>query len=112
MTTGAKLQLVLETLDEVKAVDINVIEVGDRTHLMDYVVVCSGTSSVHMRAISDRVKERLKQEGFKGVRTEGYEASRWILLDYGDIVLNVFDPQERAFYDLEAIWQKARQAVA
>jgi len=110
--TPEKLQLILEALDELKAQDINVIEVTEQTVLTDYLVICSGTSATHLRALMDRVKERLGECGCKGVRFEGYQAARWILLDYGDVVVHAFDPAEREFYDLEAIWQKSQSAVA
>lgn len=112
MTAAEKLQIVLEALDETKAIDINVVEVGDQTHLMDYLVICSGSSTVHLRAIADRARESLKRHEFRNVRCEGYQAARWILMDYGDVVVNVFDPEERTFYNLEAIWEKVRPAAA
>lgn len=108
MDVDAKVALVREAMDELKAIDINVIPVSDKTHLTDYLVVCSGTSNIHIRAIADNVIEKMKEAGFSGIRREGYQEARWILMDYGDVVAHVFDPEDRAFYGLERFWQRER----
>jgi ribosome-associated protein len=93
-------------MEELKALDINVLPVAEKTQMTDYMVVCSGTSNVHIRAITDRIVERLKEHDIKGIRREGYSEARWILMDFGDVVVHVFDPEDRKFYRLEEYWTR------
>ena len=95
MDSEEKVRIVQEAMDELKAVDINVIHVTEKTQLTDYMVVCSGTSNIHIRAVADRVLERLKDAGAQGVRSEGYSEARWIMMDFGDVVVHVFYPEDR-----------------
>jgi ribosome-associated protein len=101
-----KVSLIREAMEELKAQDVSVLEVSDRTQMTDYMIVCSGTSNIHIRAIVDRIVERMKEHDLKGVRREGYHEARWVLLDYGDVVAHVFDPEDREFYRLEEFWQR------
>lgn len=106
LTAAEKVEVIREALDELKALDINVMQVTEKTHLTDYMVVCSGTSNIHIRAIADRVLDRLKEHDIKGVRREGYSEARWILMDFGDVIVHVFDPEDRKFYRLEDFWDR------
>jgi len=106
-----KLQIVQDAMEELKAVDVQVLHVTDQTTVTDYMVVCSGTSNIHIRAIVDRVIERMKEHDVKGVRREGYNEARWVLLDFGDVVAHVFDPEDRQFYGLEEFWKKSEPLV-
>jgi len=99
--------LILEALDEKKAVDVLTLDVSHQTQMMDFLVVCTGTSNIHIRALADGVLETMKQVGIKGVRAEGYNEARWVLLDYGDVVLHIFSPDDREFYRLEEFWRAA-----
>ncbi len=108
MESEEKLAIIQDAIDEMKALDVTVISVREQTHLMDFIVVCSGTSNIHIRSITDRIMEKMKAAGVKGIRSEGYNEARWVLVDYGDVVVNIFDPEERAYYRLEDLWQKAR----
>lgn len=108
LTTDEKLAVIREAMDEVKALDVNTLHVAGKTHLTDYMVICSGTSSIHIRAIADRIVERLKEHDVKGVRREGYNEARWILMDFGDVLAHVFDPEDRKFYALEEFWERDR----
>jgi ribosome-associated protein len=101
-----KVEIIREAMEELKAQDINVLPVAEKTQMTDYMVVCSGTSNVHIRAITDRIVERLKEHDIKGIRREGYSEARWILMDFGDVVVHVFDPEDRKFYRLEEYWQR------
>jgi ribosome-associated protein len=105
------MDLICTALHDRKAVDVNVLDVTGRTHMTDYMVVCSGTSNIHIRAVAERVIEVMKGHGIKGTRMEGYAEARWVLMDFGDVVVHVFDPEDREFYQLEQFWS-ARQAVA
>ncbi|MFN3651127.1 MAG: ribosome silencing factor [Armatimonadota bacterium] len=108
MDSEQKVEIIREAMDELKAQEISVIEVADKTQMTDYMVVCSGSSNVHIRAIADRVVEALKEHDIKGIRREGYKEARWILMDFGDVVAHVFDPEDREFYGLEEFWQREK----
>jgi ribosome-associated protein len=102
-----KLELIHAALDEKKGVDVVTLDVSGQTQMMDYLVICTGTSNVHIRALSDGVMEKMKERGYKGVRAEGYNEARWVLLDYGDVVLHIFAEDDREFYRLEEFWKGA-----
>jgi ribosome-associated protein len=102
-----KLALILEALDAKKALDVVTLEVSRQTQMMDFLVVCTGTSNIHIRSLADGVIETMKEHGYKGVRAEGYNEARWVLLDYGDVVLHIFGEDDREFYRLEEFWKGA-----
>jgi ribosome-associated protein len=104
---NSKLDLILDALDEKKAVDVLTLDVSHQTQMMDCLIVCTGNSNIHIRALADGVLEVMKQQGIKGVRAEGYNEARWVLLDYGDVVLHIFSPDDREFYRLEEFWRAA-----
>jgi ribosome-associated protein len=112
LTTEKKVEIIQEAMDELKGLDIRVLPVTGKTHMTDYLVICSGTSNIHIRAIADRVLERLKDHDVKGVRREGYQEARWILMDFGDVIAHVFDPEDRTFYALENFWERERPLAA
>ncbi|HEU4754777.1 MAG TPA: ribosome silencing factor [Armatimonadota bacterium] len=112
MDSEEKVEIIREAMDELKALDINVLKVTDKTQMTDYMVICSGTSNIHIRAIADRILERLKEHDIKGIRREGYQEARWILMDFGDVVAHVFDPEDRQFYRLEEFWERDKPMVA
>jgi ribosome-associated protein len=107
-----KVQIIRDAMDELKALDVNVLHVTDKTQMTDYMVIGSGTSNIHIRAIADRVLERLKEHEVKGIRREGYSEARWILMDFGDVVAHVFDPEDREFYGLERFWENEKPLTA
>ena len=96
---------IVEILDKKKGVDIELIPVAEKTVLADYFVICSGTSSTHIKALADEVEYMLKRD-YEVVpdHIEGRETGRWILLDYKDVVVHIFHPEERANYNLEKLW--------
>ena len=112
LTSEEKVEIIREAMDELKALDIRVLPVTGKTHMTDYLVISSGTSNIHIRAIADRVLERLKEHDIKGIRREGYQEARWILMDFGDVIAHVFDPEDRKFYALENFWERERPAAA
>lgn len=111
MDSREKLDLIVDALEDKRAVDLMVIEVGHRTQMTDTMVVCTGTSNIHIRALADGVIEKMKDAGFKGVRAEGYTDARWVLIDYGDVILHIFAESEREFYQLEKFWGATRPVV-
>lgn len=91
-----------------KAEDIVAIEVRDLLIITDYFVIATGATNVQVRAIADEVEDQLRERGgIKPIGREGADEGKWLLLDYGDLVIHVFQPEERAFYRLEKLWNDA-----
>ncbi|WP_238381037.1 ribosome silencing factor [Alkalilacustris brevis] len=101
------LDTILSTLDDEKAEEIVTIDLGGRSTMADHMVICSGRSSRQVAAIADKLVERLKQDYGFTARCEGKDAGDWVLIDAGDVVVHVFRPEVRAFYQLEKMWQSA-----
>lgn len=91
-------------LDTKKALDLSVLEVTGVTEIADYFVICTGNSSTQVRACAEEVEFKLKQEEILPLHIEGHQTKNWIVMDYGCVVVHVFDPEARAFYDLERLW--------
>jgi ribosome-associated protein len=89
-----------------------VLDVKPLTSVADLMVVASGTSTRHVKSIADRVRERVKENGFMPLGVEGEEASEWVLVDLGDIIVHVMQPDTRRFYDLEKLWSMTPQDSA
>lgn len=87
-----------------KAEDVRVLNVAHMTILADYFILASGRSDVHVRSLCDEIEEFLMKKGKQRLRIEGYREGRWIVLDYGDLLVHVFHKQEREFYGLERLW--------
>jgi ribosome-associated protein len=98
------LQLVLASLEDSKAEDIVSINIAGKSALGDYMVVVSGRSNRHVMAIADHLISDLKDEGLGNARVEGLEAGDWVLIDTGDIIIHVFRPEIREFYNIERMW--------
>jgi len=91
-------------LNEKKALDVVLLEISKISLIADYFLICSGTSTIQTRALCDYLIENLPVEGYPLLRLEGYQEGRWILLDYGALVIHIFVPEERSFYNLERLW--------
>ncbi|PLK70033.1 ribosome silencing factor [Rhizobium sp. TH135] len=98
------LELVLASLEDSKAEDIVSIDIAGKSALGDYMVVVSGRSNRHVSAISEHLISDLKDEGMGSARVEGLETGDWVLIDTGDIIVHVFRPEIREFYNLERMW--------
>ncbi|GBE43692.1 MAG TPA: ribosome silencing factor [Rhizobiales bacterium] len=98
------LGLVLETLDEAKAMEVISIDLAGKSSIADYMVVASGRSNRHVGAIADQLVKRLKKETDFGARVEGLPHCDWVLIDAGDVIVHVFRPEVREFYNLEKMW--------
>jgi len=107
MTSEEKLRLVVRAADSKQARDLTVLDLRERTLMTDYFVLCSGASSTHIRTIVDSVLEAMKRAGKGGIRVEGYAAASWVLMDYGDVVVHVMEPDRRDYYQLESLWEDA-----
>jgi len=102
-------EIIMSAVSDKKGKDILLIEVSEKLPITDYFVLASGGSSIQVRAISDGVEMKLKESGILPLRIEGHREGRWILLDYGDVVVHVFHEEEREFYGLERFWGDAPQ---
>lgn len=105
------LEKIIKVLEDKKGIDIKVLDTKDKTTLADYFIVVSGTSNTHVRSLCDNVEEKLKQEKIYPRKIEGYSTKTWILMDYSDIVINIFTPEERQNYNLEELWEKATKII-
>ncbi len=97
-------ELVVEALDDLKAVNTVTLDVTDLTDVMDYMVVASGTSNRHVKSLADNVCMEAKKQGMRPLGVEGQDAGEWVLVDFGDVVVHVMLPATRDFYDLERLW--------
>jgi ribosome-associated protein len=103
-------RLAAEACDDRKAVDIRLIRVDEVSSLADWFVICSGLSDVQVRAIARSVEEKLEEQaGRLPLRREGQTEGRWVLLDYGEVIVHVLTPAERTYYDLESFWGHGEQ---
>jgi len=102
------LELVLAALDDAKAEDVVSIDVAGKTSLGDNMVVASGRSQRHVGAIADQVEKKLRESGFSRLRVEGLPQCDWVLVDAGDVIVHLFEPDMRKFYNLEKMWQADR----
>ncbi len=99
----------VKVLDAKKAENIKVLETADVTVLADYFIVCTAGSTTHIKTLSDEVEKRLSELGEPPIRTEGYRAGGWVLVDFGCIVVHIFTEDTRQFYNLEHLWSDAPQ---
>ncbi len=99
------LDLVLDALKELKAKNIASLDVRAMTSVADDMVIASGTSSRHVKALADNVMEKAKDAGYRPLGTEGERGAEWILVDLGDIIVHLMLPATREFYDLERLWR-------
>jgi len=99
----------LHAAAEKKAGDLTVLDLREIASFTDYFVLTSGTNKRQVQAISDEVVDQLKRHGTRAARVEGYQSAEWILVDYGDFIVHVFDERARRFYDLERLWREARR---
>ena len=101
------LKLVEISLDDDKAENTVVVDLSGKTAIADYLVIASGTSQRHVGAMADHIQRRLKEMGIKGIAVEGLNQCDWVLIDAGDVIVHLFRPEVREFYNLEKIWMTA-----
>ena len=99
-------EIVINTLDLNKAHDIVTIDLKDKSSMADYMIIASGTSSRHIQSLSEQVLEKLKNYGVKDPKIEGKESAEWKLVDGIDLIVHIFHPEKRKFYELEKIWSE------
>ena len=98
-------KIVVNALEEKKAKDLKLLDLSDVSVLADYFVIASGSNHNQVQAMADEVEEKLGKAGFTPKQVEGYQTANWILMDYQDIIIHIFDEENRLFYDLERIWR-------
>ena len=101
--------LTAKAISSKKGLNIKLIEIGDISSLADYMVIATGTSSTHVKAIADEVEYQLDEAGISVSHIEGYRSNSWILLDYVDVIVHIFSDEAREFYDLERLWQDGKE---
>lgn len=104
-------QLVVHALDDLKGVNIVDLDVHTLTDVMDYLVIASGNSNRHVKALADNVLARAKENGHRPLGVEGQSGAEWVLVDFGDVVVHVMLPATRDFYDLERLWALPAESV-
>ena len=101
--------LTAKAISSKKGLNIKLIEIGDISSLADYMVIATGTSSTHVKAIADEVEYQLDEAGISVSHIVGYRSNSWILLDYVDVIVHIFSDEAREFYDLERLWQDGKE---
>lgn len=101
------LPLISEIADEKQALDISILDLRQLTYLAEYFYICSGDSTTQVRAIAEGLVEKLKKANIRLWHYEGMEDSRWVLLDFGSVIVHIFYRETRDFYNLESIWANA-----
>lgn len=102
------VKLAVSALEEKKGEDIKVIDITEVSVLADYFIIASGTNKNQVQALVDNVEETLGRAGYEAKQIEGYQTANWILMDFKDIIVHVFDSENRLFYDLERIWRDGK----
>ncbi len=100
--------MAVDALEDRKGEDVHVIDISEISTLADFFIIASGTNINQVQALADNVQEVLGRQGFMTKDVEGYDAGNWVLLDFGDIIVHVFDSENRLFYDLERIWRDGK----
>ena len=98
--------IILDTLDSNKALDIISIDLKNKSSMADYMIIASGTSSRHIQSLSEQVLEKLKANGVKNSKIEGKDSNEWKLVDGIDLIIHIFHPEKRKFYEIEKIWSE------
>ncbi len=110
MPTKSSTSWTITTLEDIKALDITTLDVRHLTQITDTMIICSGSSSIHIKAIANRLIEAAKQHQNPPIGIEGFEQKEWILVDLNDTVVHIMLPQTRELYDLEKLWDFTKES--
>ncbi|MCM1058622.1 MAG: ribosome silencing factor [Firmicutes bacterium] len=102
-------RLAIEALEDKKAEDIHVIDISEVSVIADYFIIAGGNNRSQIQALCDNVEEKLGRAGNPVRQIEGYDTANWILMDFGDVIIHIFDRENRLLYDLERIWRDGKQ---
>ena len=108
MESNEMAKIVIAAMEEKKAEDIRVLDIAQVSSLGDYFVIASGNNVNQVQAIIDEIDMQLGKRGVSPRQVEGYTNANWVLMDYGDVIVHVFDKENRLFYDLERIWKDGK----
>ena len=103
------VKIAVEALKEKKGYDVKVIDISEISILADYFIIANGSNANQVQAMVDNVEEQMYKAGFDDPKVEGYNNASWILLDYNDVVLHIFDEESRSFYNLERLWRDGKE---
>ena len=109
MNALEKAKFIAKVLDDKKSEEVTVLHVADNSSVWEYFVIGSGTSNTHIKALAEEVEAKLEETGERPLHIEGYSSAEWVLLDYNDVNVNVFQKDSRMFYSLERLWQDAKK---
>lgn len=112
LDTALRVREAVTAADDRKAIDLKVLQLEKISDFTDYFILCSGTSERQVQAIADAIDERLRAEKVRPLHVEGYNRGQWVLLDYGDFVVHIFQEDTRRFYSLERLWGDAPDRTA
>jgi ribosome-associated protein len=112
LDTAARVREAVAAADDRKAIDLKVLHLQKISDITDYFLICSGSSERQVQAIADAVQEKLREERVRPLHVEGYNRAQWVLLDFGDFVVHVFQEEPRRFYSLERLWGDAPDVTA
>ena len=101
------VELIARSAEDKKAVDLTILNIGEVSLIADYFIIMTGTTKIQVQAIADQIMEKAKEADFPLLHKEGYNEGLWVLLDYGAVVVHIFQPKEREFYNLERLWSHA-----
>ena len=101
-------KLAIAALEDKKAEDIKIIDISEVSVIADYFIIANGTNRSQIQALSDNVEEKLSKAGVPLRQIEGYDTANWVLLDFHDVIIHIFDKENRLFYDLERIWRDGK----
>lgn len=112
MTDSKKMaEIAVRALEDKKAGDVKVIDITEVSSIADYFIIADGSNINQVQAMADNVEEQLSKEGCRPKQIEGFQNANWILLDYSDIIVHIFDHESRSYYDLERIWRDGKEIV-
>lgn len=101
-------KLAISALEEKKAEDVKIIDISEVSVIADYFIIAGGNSRTQIQALCDNVSEVLGRKGYFSKQMEGYDTANWVLMDFGDVIVHVFDRENRLLYDLERIWRDGK----
>ena len=107
MDTKEKTAFIKSILEDKKGIDVEALNLSEISSVTDSFVIASGSSTPHIKALADYVEEGMSEKGIDPLRVEGYNSAKWILLDYGDVIVHIFSEEARKFYSLEWLWADA-----
>ncbi|MCI5643375.1 MAG: ribosome silencing factor [Peptoniphilus sp.] len=105
MTVQEKLDIIIKSCESKKGIDTKVLDIRGMTSIADYFIIVSGNSSAQVDALAREIDEKLSEQGEEPIHSEGKNSSRWIILDFSDIIVHVFHKDEREYYNLERLWE-------